>query len=79
MNLTTPPHQEIEGVNFWSRGFKTCPDCGNDKFQEGPHGGMSINFRCSNCLSEFNDMGPFGIERISGSKAQPDRVEDQTT
>jgi len=42
-----------EGVNYWSHGFKACPDCGCEKFQEGPHGGMSINFKCSGCGSTF--------------------------
>jgi hypothetical protein len=44
-----------------------CPDCGGDKFLEGPHGGMCVNFMCANpeCGSRFNDMGPLGVERIS--------------
>jgi len=47
--------------------FAICPDCEEDEFIEGPHGGFSINFKCANklCGSEFNDLGPFGIERIS--------------
>lgn len=45
----------------------TCPDCESVLF-EGPHGGLSINYYCSNelsCGSRFNEMGPFGIQRIS--------------
>ena len=32
-----------------------CPDCGGDKFNMGPSGGMSQNIKCSNmeCGSEF--------------------------
>ncbi len=56
---------ETEGVNFWRNGFRACPDCGGCLFLEGPHGGLSVNFKCKNCGSEFNDMGPFGVERIS--------------
>ncbi len=50
-----------------------CPDCEEQKLVEGPCGGLSINIYCTNpkCGSKFNDMGPFGIERISD--AQPDK------
>lgn len=43
-----------------------CPDC-LEKVVEGPSGGMSINFYCGSedCGSRFNDMGPFGADRIS--------------
>lgn len=41
-----------------------CPDCGSTKFLEGPSGGMCVNFKCATCGSKFNDMGPFGVERI---------------
>ena len=27
----------------------TCPGCGNDKFFEGPHGGASVNVKCTQC------------------------------
>ena len=53
----------------WKNGFKECPDCGGSKFLEGPHGGLSVNFKCAGCGSEFNNMGPFGIERIGEAKA----------
>lgn len=51
----------------------TCPDCEHKGFLEGPHGGSCVNFKCagSDCGSRFNDMGPFGIQRISD--ASPDR------
>lgn len=32
-----------------------CPDCGGEKFLEGPHGGLSINFCCAGCGARFND------------------------
>lgn len=45
---------------------RECPDCGLN-VHEGPHGGLSVNWICVNseCGSQFNDMGPFGVERIS--------------
>jgi ribosomal protein S27E len=51
-----------------------CPDCEHEGFLEGPHGCLSINFKCANpaCGSRFNHMGPFGIDRISD--ASPDKV-----
>lgn len=41
-----------------------CPDCGVWEFLEGPSGGMNTNIKCKNCGSFFNEMGPFGIDRI---------------
>lgn len=41
-----------------------CPDCGHKEFLAGPEGGGSQNFKCAYCGSRFNDMGPFGMERI---------------
>ena len=45
---------------------RVCPDC-TLPLTEGPHGGLSVNWWCHNtaCGSGFNDMGPFGVERIS--------------
>jgi hypothetical protein len=50
-----------------------CPDCGEQNLQRGPSGGFSENLLCGNeyCGSRFNEMGVFGIERIS--EAQPRR------
>jgi hypothetical protein len=45
-----------------------CPDCGmRGTLLEGPHGGLSVNYTCGSprCGSGFNEMGPFGVERIS--------------
>jgi hypothetical protein len=46
-----------------------CPDCVTGPLREGPHGGGSVNWYCGNvmCQSRFNEMGPFGIERISNA------------
>lgn len=43
-----------------------CPDC-TSSLIEGPHGGLSVNWYCTHerCGSRFNDMGPFGVERIT--------------
>jgi hypothetical protein len=43
-----------------------CPDC-SAPLEEGPHGGLSVNMYCSRaaCGSRFNEMGPFGVMRIS--------------
>ncbi len=41
-----------------------CPDCGGDKFLEGPHGGLAVNVQCDNCGSRFNLCWPFSPERI---------------
>lgn len=42
---------------------RKCIDCGG-VLVEGPHGGLSVNWNCSRCGAGFNDMGPFGVERI---------------
>lgn len=42
-----------------------CPDCGRDKFREGPSGGMSLNIECAGCGSRFNVDPVFTPERIS--------------
>jgi len=44
--------------------FHDCPDCGSNDWREGPCGGLSINVMCRQCGGKFNDMGPFGIEKI---------------
>lgn len=31
-----------------------CPDCGGTELRGGPQGGISMNFLCASCLSEFN-------------------------
>ncbi len=42
-----------------------CPDCGGDKWFEGPSGGICVNITCTKCGSRFNDMGPFGLQRLN--------------
>ena len=41
-------------VAAFSKNPPECPDCGNTKFQEGPHGGEAVNIRCGKCGSVFN-------------------------
>lgn len=37
-----------------------CPNCGHDKFYEGPSGGMSTNVQCVKCGIRWNSS-PFPI------------------
>jgi len=41
-----------------------CPDCGSEKFMEGPSGGMATNIKCYGCGHWFNMGLPLFIERI---------------
>ena len=41
-----------------------CPDCGNSEFEFGASGGGSQNVHCLKCGSWWNEMGPFGFQRI---------------
>jgi len=41
-----------------------CPDCGSEKFMEGPAGGMSQNVKCAGCGHWFNMALPVFIQRI---------------
>lgn len=51
-----------------------CPDCGADKFHEGPRGGLATNVQCLGCLSWFNVSifgGPvFFVQRIHNEPTQ---------
>lgn len=42
-----------------------CPDCGEHDWLEGPGGGSFGNIQCTSCGSKFNNLGPFGLERIN--------------
>lgn len=73
-----PPRTREDGDSLTEFELKliragTCPDCGGEEFLSGPRGGMAQNFKCGGdkCGSRFNDMGMFGIDRISD--ASPDR------
>jgi ribosomal protein L37AE/L43A len=68
--VTTRKYEKCSDEEHRSIAVHTCPDCGQP-LQEGPHGGLSVNWLCMNprCGSKFNEMGPFGSERISD--AQP--------
>lgn len=46
-------------------GHLKCPNCGNDKWYEGPGGGSFGNIECGNCHKAYNNMGPFGLSEIS--------------
>ena len=48
----------------WAKMFDRCPFCGNAYFLAGPRGGMSQNFKCSDCGATFNHVGPFGVDLI---------------
>jgi len=58
-----------EGVDHWSDTEKFfedgCPFCKSKEFLEGPHGGLSINFKCGKCGARFNCMHLFGIDLLS--------------
>lgn len=41
-----------------------CPDCLQTAFNEGPHGGLSVNIQCIVCGSKFNVFPPHFAERI---------------
>lgn len=59
-------HEELERFR---RPFSECPDCGAS-LVSGPSGGMSQNVKCADpsCGSRFNDLGIFGVERISDAR-----------
>ena len=58
-----------------------CPDClGSDGFFEGPHGGVSVNFKCANpkCGSRFNGLESLEfVDRIS--EPSPDKQKKVTS
>ena len=31
-----------------------CPECGNEEFLEGPHGGLAVNVKCAKCGYRLN-------------------------
>lgn len=49
-----------------------CPECAGTEFLEGPHGGLAVNFCCSNCWARFNDPIAFPIQRY-GRVGEVDR------
>lgn len=44
-----------------------CPDCDQRELHIGSRGGFAVNIYCmaEECGSRFNDMGVFGVDRIS--------------
>jgi hypothetical protein len=64
-----------EKLNFQERVLFTkgcCPDCGAPVL-EGPSGGLSVNYLCASalCQAKFNEMGPFGVERLTDRTTVP--------
>ena len=59
----------------WEHMFNNCPFCGNELFLVGPSGGLATNFSCMECEAAFNDLGPCGIDLISGPKILIEVVE----
>ncbi len=64
----TKPCEKIEMddkkiIELFSK-YEACPDCGSDKFMEGPSGGMSTNVKCSGCGHWYNLGLPLFIQRI---------------
>ena len=45
--------------------YLKCPDCQHDSWIQKAGGGSYGNIKCGNCGSEFNNLGPFGLERIN--------------
>ncbi len=76
---TPPPersHLALDRLTAWECTMLSnggCPDCGlRNNFLAGPRGGVAQNFACGGCGSEFNDLGPCGVTRIS-TPGSPDR------
>lgn len=47
-----------------------CPFCRSDKFFEGPHGGLSVNWFCARCGAGFN-LGPAEYSEFGQLIAEP--------
>ena len=65
-NQVKYPLSEDMLSNIYQQNNK-CPDCymsAEEYIRYGPSGGMSQNIKCSFCGSFFNDLGPFGLNRI---------------
>lgn len=57
------PKEKRKVDNF---GNVICPDCGNTDWIQLTGGASFGNIECDNpgCSSRFNDLGPFGLQRI---------------
>lgn len=42
-----------------------CPECKGTEWIEGPSGGSFGNIQCVKCNSKFNNMGIFGLNKIT--------------
>jgi len=50
--------------------YDACPDCGCEKFMEGPSGGGATNVKCGGCGHWFNLGLPLFIQRIHISEGK---------
>ena len=50
--------------------YSRCPDCGSERFHEGPSGGAATNVECGGCGHWFNMGLPLFIQRIHVPFAQ---------
>jgi hypothetical protein len=44
--------------------YNCCPDCGSERFHEGPSGGAATNVECGGCGHWYNMGLPMFIQRI---------------
>ncbi len=65
--MTTKEGERLSPEELFEFRAGRCPDCGCVEVRPGPRGGLSQNIYCAAlvCGSRFNEMGPFGVERIS--------------
>ena len=70
--MATKKYEYLNEEELESFQDQKCPDCDCD-LMKGPEGSGSINYKCFNegCQSRFNDMGPFGVERMSDPSPGP--------
>lgn len=50
--------RDLDDLERSSLGHAACPFCGAVDLQEGPHGGLAINWSCGSCGAAFN-LGPY--------------------
>lgn len=69
LGVYEPTRPKYDGKRY-DIGKHGCPDCGGDRFYEGPSGGTCTNIKCASpeCGSEFN-VGPFNYCARLGANA----------
>ena len=61
-----PPYRPTNKQGSWAPWDGRCPDCGSERWFEGPSGGMSTNIKCAGCGIWLNHTPALGIaERLS--------------